>query len=428
MIIEFILVILIVAIIGKIFTESYTESENTDTFINIGTPFAKGLSKYQTDEDETPSSQILKPNTMPNQNKAAIDLEKISIISDQIDNNRIYSQIVKDTKKSLNKKKRRKHKSRSKEKCNIKHRQSENNIRNVLPCKKLNKFFVETQFNNNYRDVLTVFNNICPDQKILFNIQALPVTATKFTTKDMPFEFVKLISQFINRVNQEIDKLPESYEIVNNYNNYMPLTSQLKKYTENKGINIFYKSIGVDFNLYPDLPVNAPIELIDIIGMTKEFTEHETKYIATFVIKKTLESVTDQLKITVHFIIKNNPAETCDMFESCSEPQDINSYQKVAIEFIFVDGVYTDDFNIDYDCIDSCQTNNKKVSNIDTDNQFYSYSELGKDNMLDRTEILTQFNKKLKQHELEMLNFDINNPYKIYKQGEEELVNPRNNF
>jgi hypothetical protein len=208
----------------------------------------------------------------------------------------------------------------------------------------------------------------------------------------------------------------------------MPLTSQLKKYTENKGINIFYKSIGVDFNLYPDLPVNAPVELIDVIGMTKEFTEYETKYIATFVIKKTLESVTDQLKITVHFIVKNNPSENCDMFESCSQAQDINSYQKVAIEFIFVDGVYTDDFNIDYDCIDSCQTDNKKVSNIDTDNQFYSYAELGKDHMLDRTEILSQFNKKLKQHELEMLNFDINVPYPVYEGGLIEKPNPRNNF
>ena len=117
---------------------------------------------------------------------------------------------------------------------------------------------------------------------------------TRFTNFNIPAEFIKLISQFINRANEEIKKLPDSYEIVNNYNNYMPLTSQLKKYTENKGINIFYKSIGVDFNLYPDLPANAPIELIEIISLTKEFTEAETKYIATIAVKKLLESVTDQ--------------------------------------------------------------------------------------------------------------------------------------
>ena len=279
MIIEFILVILIIAIFGKIF------SGTTDGFMNIGSPFYKGLSKYQTDEDDAPESQILKPNTMPNsnsrddsvanyvkKNKKQLDvlekINKINVISDNIDSkkkSKKYSKVYPGQKRERK-----------------------------MPCKKLNKFFVESQFNNSYRDVLTAFNYICPDQKILFNLQALPVTMTRFTNFNIPAEFIKLISQFINRANEEIKKLPDSYEIVNNYNNYMPLTSQLKKYTENKGINIFYKSIGVDFNLYPDLPANAPIELIEIISLTKEFTEAETKYIATIAVKKLLESVTDQ--------------------------------------------------------------------------------------------------------------------------------------
>jgi len=412
MIIEFILVILIIAIFGKIFGTNI----NNETFMDVGTPFAKGLSKYQTDNNEAPSSQILKPNTMPNQNKAAIDIQtklnKINEVSDAMEYDKFYSDVVDDVKHKLNKKKKKSSKHKNK---------------NVLPCKKINKFYVESQFNNSYRDVLTVFNNICPDQKALFNLQAIPVTATRYTTKDAPFQFIKLISQFINRVNEEIHQLPDSYEVVNNYNNYMPLTSQLEKYTKDKGINIFYKSIGVDFNLYPDLPENAPVELIDVVSMTKEFTESETKYIATFVVKKILESVTDQLRITVHFIVKNDPLDTCDMFESCTPAQNINSYQKVAIEFVFVDGYYTNDFNIDYDCMESCE-NSKKVSNIDSDNQYYSYAELGKDHMLNRSEIIKEFNGKLRQHSIEMNNFDINVPYPIYEGGETKIVNPRNNF
>lgn len=451
MIIEFILVILIIAIFGKIYgagsnittgekfmniNTSYplrgSQSEankfasvnyhasQRETPWGVGTPFAKGLSNYQTDDNEPPSSQILKPNTMPNsQSKRDIQrkLNKINEISDAMDYDKFYSDVVKDAKNKLdrngNPRKRKKHRK--------------NKNVNTMPCKKINKFFIESQFNNSYRDVLTVFNNICPDQKMLFNLQALPVTATRFTTEETPFQFVKLISQFINRSNEEINKLPDSYEIVNNYNNYMPLTSQLKKYTENKGINIFYKSIGVDFNLYPDLPENAPIELIDIVSMTKEFTESETKYITTFVVKKLLESVTDQLRITVHFIVKNDPLDTCNMFEMCTPAQDINSYQKVAIEFIFIDGYYTNDFNVDYDCIDSCEKS-KKVSNIDSDNQYYSYAELGKDHMLDRGELIKEFNNKLRQHDIEMNNFDINVPYPIYEGGETKIVNPRNNF
>ena len=82
------------------------------------------------------------------------------------------------------------------------------------------------------------------------------------------------------------------------------------------------------------------------------------------------------------------------MFEKCTSPQDINSYQKVAIEFIFIDGFYTSDVN------------------------YYSYSELGKDNMLDRQQIIKEFNAKLRQHEVEKNNFDINVPYPVYQQGE----------
>jgi hypothetical protein len=401
MIIEFILIILIIIILGKIFNKS------SEAFMNIGTPFYKGLSKYQTGADDAPETQILKPNTMPNRNillknRKQDTLNKINRIN-ELDFDIDIDEIT--PKPIIKKKKQREHK---------------------MPCKKLNKFFVESQFNNSYRDVLTAFNYICPDQKILFNLQALPVTITKYTKNNVPFEFIKLISQFLNRANDEIKKLPDSYEVVNNYNNYMPLTSQLKKYTENKGINIFYKSIGVDFNLYPDLPANAPIELVDIIAITKEFTEAETKYIATIAVKKILESVSDQLKITVHFIIKNNPMDNCDMFEECTSPQDINSYQKVAIEFIYIDGYYTNDFNIDYDCMRS--DTSKKVSNIDND-EFYSYDELGKDHMLDQQVIIKEFNAKLRQHQVEKNNFDINVLYPPFMQGEKiKKINPRNDF
>ena len=59
----------------------------------------------------------------------------------------------------------------------------------------------------------------------------------------------------------------------------------------------------------------------------------------SFVIKKILKSVDDQLKITVHFVTKNDPEESVNMFGKHFEPsQKINSLQQVAIEYIFVDG------------------------------------------------------------------------------------------
>ena len=194
----------------------------------------------------------------------------------------------------------------------------------------------------------------------------------------------------------------------------MPLTSQLKKYTENKGINKFYKDIGVDYNLYADTPPNSPVELIKIITATREYTDAETKYVITLVIKKILKSISDQLQITVHFVTKNNPLEGYDLFNGTPPVQTINSTQQVAIEFIFIDGYFTDDFNVDYDCgggDNAC----KKYSNINWDDKYYSFDALGTNFMMSDYEIIKEFNKKNREHEIEMNNFNINVPYPVYE-------------
>ena len=403
-----------------------------DTFINITNPFVDGLSQFQLGSDVpdvvstldgsdlppqkpydpfNPSNNLIPQTDNPdfsyypdknlnidnlNKKNSSDVLNKINKLSNIIPITKPQKidqdiQMVKDLKNKKSK------------------------IKNKIPCKKLNKFFVQSQFSDSYRDVLTVFNYICPDQKIIFNLQSLPVVTTKYKlNRDTPFIFIKLITQFINKVNKEIKSLPESYEIVNNYNNYMPLTSQLKKYTENKGINKFYKDIGVDYNLYADTPPNSPIELIKIIFVRREYTDAETKYVITFVIKKILKSINDQLQITVHFVTKNDPLEGYNLFDGTPPTQTINSTQEVAIEFIFIDGYYTDDFDVDYDCMEP-NNNCKKYSNIDGDDKYYSFDALGTDFLLSDYEIIKQFNKKNREHEIEMNNFNINVPYPIYE-------------
>ena len=417
--IKIILVLLIVIVIFKIYDSYYN---NPDPFINITNPFVDGLSQYQLGADIPDSSAILDGSDLPPQKPYNPFNPANNLIpqTDNIDytyypdsnlnkikykkNNKMSNQLIK---------KQNMPQSKFDEDINlINHMRSKS--KNKIPCKKLNKFFIQTQFSDSYRDVLTVFNNICPDQKIFFNLQSLPVVTTKYQlNRETPFVFIKIVTQFINQVNKEIKKLPESYEIVNNFNNYMPLTSQLKKYTENKGINKFYKDIGVDYNLYADTPPNSPIELIKIISATREYTDAETKYIITLVVKKILKSVSDQLQITIHFVTKNNPLEGYDLFNGKPSVQNINSTQQVAIEFIFVDGYFTNDFDVDYDCVggdNSC----KKNTNIDWDNKYYSFDALGTNFMMSDYEIIKQFNKKNREHEIEMNNFNINVPYPIY--------------
>jgi hypothetical protein len=418
-----ILIILIVIVIFKIYT-AYNENktvpirENFD--FNINNPFVDGLSQFQLGAYVPDQGSILDPDTLPalssNNVINAKQLEQIEKAQRmKLDNSSRINQninLVGDMIKSKKKSSKHKQSSRSPDKM-------------YIPCKKLNKFFVQSQWNDSYRDVLTAFNNLCPDQKSIFNLQILPVTSTMYdlgSKTPPPFEFIKLTTQFINKLNDTLKKLPESVEVVNNWNNYLPLTSQTSKYVQDKGINKFYKEIGVDYNLYADTPPNSPVELIQYTAMTREFTEAQTKYIVSFVIKKILKSVNDQLKITVHFVTKNDPEEAVNMFGKHFEPsQKINSLQKVAIEFIFVDGFYTNEFDYDYDC---AAQPSKKVSNIDGDDNYYSFDALGTSHLTSEHEIIKEFNKKLREHELEMNNFNVNVPYPIYSNEKKAVDNP----
>jgi hypothetical protein len=212
-------------------------------------------------------------------------------------------------------------------------------------------------------------------------------------------------------LNQNIKTLPESTDILNTYNNYLPMTSSLKKYVQDKGINKFYKDIGVDYNLYPDTPPNAPVELIRVLGARREFTEAETKYIITVVFKKVLKSVSDQMKVTIHFVLKNDPLEADNMFSKTITPR---LTQQIAIEFIFTDGYYTNDYNTEYDCYGSGEKS-KHHTNNDGDDNFYSFNALGKDTMISDNQVITELNKKNREHEIEMANFNVNIPYPIYQ-------------
>jgi hypothetical protein len=419
---KIILVIILLVIVIYIYNIIFNKSEN---YINITNPFVSGLSQAQLGSIRPDNSQYLDDNIseiMTNDNLINNNLINNNLINDNLTN---YDFIDNDSirinqninlvnslmrKKNINSKKNVKFDENIPIKKN-KLINKKNTKKSINTCK-LNKFFLETQFNDAYRDVMTAFNFICPDQKNLFNLQALPVTSTIYDpNKKPPLQVIKLINQFIKQLNKSILKLPDGAEILNTYNNYLPLTSQLKKYTEDKGINQFYKDIGVDFNLYADTPSNSPVELIKIISISRQYTEAETKYIISFVLKKILPSVTDQIKITVHFLYKNDLFEVDNLFGK--NIQNNNNFQKIGIEFIFIDGFYTNDFTADYECYETNTDKNK--CNTDGADDFYSFNALNENNLMSEHDIITELNKKLREHELEMNNFNVNIPYPVYE-------------
>jgi len=379
-----------------------SESENED-YINVTNPFIEGVSQKEFADQDKFVNDIPVNGYTNNPSSSSILYKKNRMARDFYNNkkNRIFDDI--EMLKML----------KMKNQHNNQHKNQHNNQHNNQPHTankiKLNKFFVSTQFNDSYRDVMTALNMLCPDQKIVFNLQTIPVTTTLFDPRiPPPLIVVKLVGGFVNKLNKILKDLPESYEVINDYNNYLPMTAQLKKYVDDRGINKFYKDIGVDYNLYPDIPKNSPVNLIALTEMKKEFTEAETKYVVSFVLQKIVKTVTDQMKITVHFVMKNDPLAGEGLFGNIDN---VNDSKKVAIEFVFTDGYYTNDYNVDYESYEN--NNGKKLSMTDGDDNFYSFDELGKNSMMSDSQIISQFNKKLREHELEMVNFSKNIPYPV---------------
>ena len=384
-----ILIIICVIVVIYLFSQNKNNDKSVkpEKYINITNPFVEGVSQKTFADQDKYVNDIPVEGYSNSPASSSILYKKNRMARDFYNNkkNRIFEDI--DMLKTLRKKN---------QEC------SPNKI-------KLNKFFVSTQFNDSYRDVLTALNMLCPDQKIVFNLQTLPVTTTLYDPKIAPpLIVVKLVGGFVNRLNKILKDLPDSYEVINDYNNYLPMTSQLKKYVDDRGINKFYRDIGVDYNLYPDIPKNSPVKLIALTEMKQEYTEAETKYIVSFVLQKIVKTVTDQMKITVHFVMKNDPLAGEGLFGNIDN---VNDTKKVAIEFVFTDGYFTNDYNVDYQSYEN--NNGKKISMTDGDDNFYSFDDLGKNSMMSDSQIISQFNKKLREHELEMINFSKNIPYPV---------------
>ena len=391
--VELIIICAIIAVIYLISLDKQNKKNYNDKperYINITNPFKEGVSQKKFANQDKLVNDIPVGGYSNNPNSSSSILYKKNRLSKDFYNNkknRIFEDI--DMLKAL--------------KLNNKNKKSMNNKI------KLNKFFVSTQFNDSYRDVLTALNMLCPDQKIVFNLQTLPVTTTVYDPKIAPpLLVIKLVDGFVNRLNKILKDLPDSYEVINDYNNYLPMTAQLKKYVDDRGINKFYKDIGVDYNLYPDIPKNSPVKIIVLTEMKQEYTEAETKYIVSIVLQKIVKTVTDQIKITIHFVMKNDPLAGEGLFGNIDN---VNESKKVAIEFIFIDGYFTNDYNVDYQSYEN--NNGKKISMTDGDDNFYSFDDLGKNSMMSDGQIISQFNKKLREHELEMVNFSKNIPYPV---------------
>jgi hypothetical protein len=354
-------------------------ANNADAFGNIGTPYYDGLSDAQTGWDENHNDTVtLDASIFPRTNRKGRVGSGRRGKREVIKPNEIY----------------------------------DNNL-------KLNKVFDPSQYNDSYRDVMTAIVQMAPEMKSVFNLQILPVTTTVYDPeKQMPDDVVKLVYQYIKQLNALLLKMPDSVEIINDYNNYLPLTSMQYNYIKDKGIQQYYKDIGVNFNLYAETPPTSIVQFVRTLKAQREYTEEQTRYVVTFVVKKILKSVNDQMQITVYFVLKNNPAEFVNFGTYDSR---INKpSQQVTLEYVYTDGFWTNAYNTELACFDG---SGKKESSADVhDDNYYSFDALKQSGITDDSLIIKETNKKLRERELAKNNFTQNLAYPIYESEDLSLL------
>ncbi|AYV75747.1 MAG: hypothetical protein Terrestrivirus3_16 [Terrestrivirus sp.] len=262
----------------------------------------------------------------------------------------------------------------------------------------LNEHFVEMQFHTDYRDTLTSFNDIAPDQKKIFNIQDAP---TKLTVVPFPHKEVKkTIKDFINLINRDVEFYVSDYR-----GNNTGWDEPLPQLHKESGWDKEQDELGLPRSLFPEPAKRSPVRLVKIDYVEKYVTEFETEYICTFIIKK--ENVDDQMIVRVSFVSENHDVnEERDFFKDLDpnitttpkkqnqKIQDRN--HEMVIEEIFVVGFLT---NVG-------QGTGTDAKPINYDNlDWYNFKGLELNGITDQGTIMKELIHKYKERDNSMMTF-----------------------
>lgn len=250
----------------------------------------------------------------------------------------------------------------------------------------INPYFTEGQFHNDYRDVITAFNNVAPSQKQIFNQGNIPV---KFSNP--PFAEVKrMLRDFIKEVNQNIlTKVPDVRQINSGWDEVVPekrVQSGWEKQME---------KLGLPTSIYSEPICKGKIRLVAVDHVEKYETEDEIRYICYMFIQK--KNVRDQLLVKVSFVIDkrfiNKDRKFFDETSDSKKHEENVDRSHVVIEEIFIIGSMSD-----------------KGTNKSTDiaDQFYNFAGSGFENneFIDQNTIMKELMHKFRERSRETNNFN----------------------
>jgi hypothetical protein len=233
-------------------------------------------------------------------------------------------------------------------------------------------YFVEMQFHNDYKDVITAFDMMIETGRQIFNRSNLPVTVKELNSNDA----TKMANVFITQLNETISQ---------RLNDFAEIDNGWKNIQENKQIESGWekqmKQLGLPDNLYDKGAKKALIKLIRIDKFVMSTTDSQTRYDIFMIVQK--ENSYDQMVIKVSFVTDREDMNNDRNFFKDDMTVDLN----VHIEDVFVIGFMT---NHSYGS-----------KNVSMRQDFYTFENVEKDGMMDQDEIIKQLKKKYKQYQIE---------------------------
>ena len=186
--------------------------------------------------------------------------------------------------------------------------------------------FINTLFHDDYRDVITTFNNIVPSQKQLFNMANIPLKYSEPNKNEVR----GLIIGFIGNINTYIKN---DVNFVRDQNTGWD--EPLENPTVESGWDQVQKSLGLQPTLYNKSIGQTGIKLISVEKVQKYETEDEIKYACVIIIEK-IDS-DEQMLFKVSFVIDKKLLHDENRFFSVQ-----NAELNVVVEEIYIEGYLSD--------------------------------------------------------------------------------------
>lgn len=240
----------------------------------------------------------------------------------------------------------------------------------------LNPNYVNIQFHNDYRDVITAINNLVPEKRQRFNLANIPLVYSEPETDEVKL----MIKDFLTVLNENIKS-----EVPIHRNPNSGWDEAITDPNVESGWNKTQKALGLPVSLYEEPAGKSPVKLIAINYVQKYETEDEVKYSVDLVIQKL--NAEDQMVLKASFVQDKRPLVDENNFFVSK-----NIDMKVIVEDVFITGYLSND-----------GPDGKQQMDMDLDKEkYYSYDNLETNNMTDPKYIQKLLMEKYKMRTQEM--------------------------